>query len=83
MSPLMFQIKADSHLGRFGDYGVSKVLLGAHGVMQNSYVMSRVGTAMLAGIAHHYKIPVIVCFEMVKICSRSQTDSFVFNELGW
>ncbi|KAL8607678.1 hypothetical protein ACOMHN_039352 [Nucella lapillus] len=59
-----------------------KVLLGAHGVLNNSFVMSRIGAAMLASTAKAYDIPVLVCHETYKISERSQTDSFVFNELG-
>ncbi|XP_076437743.1 translation initiation factor eIF2B subunit delta-like [Babylonia areolata] len=59
-----------------------KLLLGAHGVLNNGYVMSRIGAAMLASTAKAHGIPVVVCHETYKISERSQTDSFVFNELG-
>ncbi|KAK7091967.1 translation initiation factor eIF2B subunit delta-like [Littorina saxatilis] len=60
----------------------TRLFLGAHGVLNNAYVMSRIGTASLASIAKALNIPVYACFETYKITDRSQTDSFVFNELG-
>ena len=60
----------------------TRLLLGAHGVLNNTYVMSRIGTAMLASLAKAHNIPVFVCCETYKISERSQADSFVFNELG-
>ena len=61
---------------------VTKVLLGAHGLLANGYVMSRVGSSQVAVIAKSYNVPVLVCCETYKFCERVQTDSFVFNELG-
>lgn len=61
---------------------VSKVLLGAHALLANGYVMSRVGTAQIAMVAHSYNVPVLVCCETHKFSERVQTDAFVFNELG-
>lgn len=61
---------------------VSKVLLGAHALLANGYVMSRTGTAQVALIANAYKKPVLVCCETYKFCERVQTDSFVYNEIG-
>jgi len=61
---------------------VSKVFLGAHAVLANGYVMSRVGTSQVAMIAKAQNVPVLVCCETYKFSERVQTDSFVFNELG-
>lgn len=61
---------------------VTKVLLGAHALLANGYVMSRVGTAQIALVAKSYNVPVLVCCETHKFSERVQTDAFVFNELG-
>ena len=61
---------------------VTKVLLGAHALLANGYVTSRVGSSQVALIAKAYNVPVLVCCETYKFCERVQTDSFVCNELG-
>ncbi|XP_002741935.1 translation initiation factor eIF2B subunit delta-like, partial [Saccoglossus kowalevskii] len=61
---------------------VSKVFLGAHALLANGYVMSRVGQSLIAMVAKSYNVPVLVCCETYKFCERVQTDSFVCNELG-
>lgn len=61
---------------------VSKVFLGAHALLANGYVMSRVGTSQIALVAKAFNVPVLVCCETYKFCERVQTDSFVSNELG-
>uniref|UniRef100_A0A665UW09 Translation initiation factor eIF2B subunit delta n=1 Tax=Echeneis naucrates TaxID=173247 RepID=A0A665UW09_ECHNA len=60
---------------------VSKVFLGAHALLANGYVMSRVGTSQIALVAKAFNVPVLVCCETYKFCERVQTDSFVSNEL--
>lgn len=60
----------------------TKVFLGAHGLFANGFVMSRVGSALVALIAKASNVPVLVCCETYKFSERVQTDSFVFNELG-
>ncbi|NXL95820.1 EI2BD factor, partial [Alectura lathami] len=60
---------------------VSKVLLGAHALLANGSVMSRVGTSQIALVSKAYNVPVLVCCETYKFCERVQTDSFVSNEL--
>lgn len=60
----------------------TKVLLGAHGLLANGFVMSRVGTSLISLIAKSSNVPVLVCCETYKFSERVQTDSFVFNELG-
>ncbi|XP_071640956.1 translation initiation factor eIF2B subunit delta [Temnothorax longispinosus] len=61
---------------------VSKVFLGAHAILANGAVMSRVGTAQVALIAKAFNVPVLVACETHKSCERVQTDSIVHNELG-
>uniref|UniRef100_A0A8D0CCG4 Translation initiation factor eIF2B subunit delta n=1 Tax=Salvator merianae TaxID=96440 RepID=A0A8D0CCG4_SALMN len=60
---------------------VSKVLLGAHALLANGSVMSRMGTSQIALLSKAYNVPVLVCCETYKFCERVQTDSFVSNEL--
>lgn len=61
---------------------VTKVILGAHAILTNGYVMSRIGTAQVALVAREYNKPVLVCCETYKFSERVQTDSFVYNEIG-
>ncbi|XP_008210067.1 translation initiation factor eIF-2B subunit delta isoform X2 [Nasonia vitripennis] len=61
---------------------VSKVFLGAHAILANGAVMSRVGTAQVALIAKAFNVPVLVACETHKSCERVQTDSIVYNEIG-
>lgn len=61
---------------------MTKVLLGAHALLANGYVMSRAGTAQIALIAKSYNVPVLVCCETHKFSERVQTDAFVYNEIG-
>lgn len=60
----------------------TKVLLGAHALLANGYVMGRAGSAQIALVAKHFNVPVLVCCETYKFTERVQTDSIVFNELG-
>ncbi|CAH1774727.1 unnamed protein product [Owenia fusiformis] len=60
----------------------TKVFLGAHALLANGYVMSRVGSSQVALLAKACNVPVLVCCETYKFCERVQTDSFVFNELA-
>ena len=57
------------------------MLLGAHAVLANGGVMSRVGASQVALVAKAFNVPVLVCCETYKFSERVQTDSFVFNEL--
>ena len=63
-------------------FQVSKVIVGAHALLANGYVMSRIGTALIALVAKSYNVPVLVCCETYKFCDKVQTDAFVNNELG-
>ena len=58
------------------------MIVGAHSLLANGYVMSRVGTAIIALVAKSYNVPVLVCCETYKFCDKVQTDAFVINELG-
>ncbi|XP_026814589.1 translation initiation factor eIF-2B subunit delta isoform X2 [Rhopalosiphum maidis] len=60
----------------------TKVLLGAHALLANGYVMGRAGSSQIALVAKHFNVPVLVCCETYKFTERVQTDSIVFNELG-
>ena len=61
---------------------MTKVFLGAHALLANGHVMSRVGSSQVALVARAHNVPVLVCCETHKFSERVQTDSFVFNELG-
>jgi len=61
---------------------VTKVFLGAAGLLSNGSVMSRLGTAVVAMMAESQDLPVIVCCETYKFCERVQLDSICSNELG-
>jgi len=60
----------------------SLVLLGAHSMLSNGRLMSRVGTAGVAMQAHLRSIPVIVCCESVKFSGKVALDSIVLNEVA-
>ena len=65
-----------------GMFQVSKVIVGAHSLLANGYVMSRIGTSQVALVARSFNVPVLVCCETYKFSDRVQTDSIVNNELG-
>jgi translation initiation factor eIF-2B subunit delta len=58
------------------------VLLGAHAMMANGRLYSRVGTAAVAMLAHFRDIPVIVLCESIKFTDRVALDSIVLNEVA-
>ncbi|XP_002018171.2 translation initiation factor eIF-2B subunit delta isoform X1 [Drosophila persimilis] len=60
----------------------TKVLLGAHALLANGYVMARTGTAQVALVANAHNVPVLVCCETHKFSERFQTDAIVYNELS-
>ncbi|KAF2233340.1 IF-2B-domain-containing protein, partial [Viridothelium virens] len=60
----------------------TKVLIGAHAMMSNGRLYSRVGTAVVAMQAAERDIPVIVCCESVKFTDRVALDSIVGNEIA-
>jgi len=61
---------------------VTKVFVGAYSMLSNGALVSRVGTAVVAGMAAAYNVPVIVCCETYKFTDRVQLDSICFNQLG-
>jgi translation initiation factor eIF-2B subunit delta len=60
----------------------TKVFLGAHAMLSNGRLYSRVGTALVAMHAKEMDIPVIVCCESIKFTEKVGLDSIVSNELG-
>ncbi|KAL9119956.1 MAG: hypothetical protein Q9187_003485 [Circinaria calcarea] len=60
----------------------TKVLLGAHAMMSNGRLYSRVGTAIVAMMAKESDVPVIVCCESIKFTDRVALDSIVTNEVA-
>lgn len=58
------------------------VLLGAHSMLSNGRLQSRVGTASVAMHAHRLDIPVLVCCESVKFSGKVALDSIVLNEVA-
>jgi translation initiation factor eIF-2B subunit delta len=60
----------------------SKVFLGAHAMMSNGRLYSRVGTAIIAMVAKHADVPVIVCCEGIKFTDKVALDSIVQNEVA-
>ena len=60
----------------------TKVFLGAHAMMSNGRLYSRVGTAIVAMMAKESDVPVIVCCEGIKFTDKVALDSIVANELA-
>ena len=58
------------------------VLLGAHSMLSNGRLQSRIGTAALAMQAAKADVPVIVCCESVKFSGKVALDSIVLNEVA-
>ncbi len=61
---------------------VTKVLVGAHAMMSNGRLFSRVGTALVAMEANEADKPVIVLCETIKFTERVALDSIVHNEVA-
>jgi translation initiation factor eIF-2B subunit delta len=60
----------------------TKVLLGAHAMMSNGRLFSRVGTSQVAMEANDFDIPVIVLCESIKCTEKVALDSIVLNEIA-
>jgi len=60
---------------------VSKVFLGVQALLSNGCFISRVGTALVAMIAHSINVPVLVACETYKFHERVQLDSICYNEI--
>jgi translation initiation factor eIF-2B subunit delta len=56
--------------------------LGAHSMLSNGRLYSRVGTALIAMASKNKSIPVLVCCESLKFSDKVQLDSVTLNELG-
>ncbi|XMA15319.1 hypothetical protein WAI453_008110 [Rhynchosporium graminicola] len=61
---------------------VTKVMLGAHAMMSNGRLFSRVGTALIAMEANEADKPVLVLCETIKFTERVALDSIVHNEIA-
>lgn len=61
---------------------VTTVFVGAHAMLSNGMLYSRVGTAAVALLASSRNIPVVVLCQSIKFSDRVLLDSFTFNELG-
>jgi translation initiation factor eIF-2B subunit delta len=60
----------------------TKVLLGAHAMMSNGRLYSRVGTALVSMLAAAHSLPVIVLCQSVKFTEKVALDSIVTNEVA-
>ncbi|EFQ94592.1 hypothetical protein PTT_07674 [Pyrenophora teres f. teres 0-1] len=60
----------------------TKVFLGAHAMMSNGRLYSRVGTALISMLAHSHSLPVIVLCQSVKFTEKVALDSIVGNEVA-
>ncbi|VVT50527.1 uncharacterized protein SAPINGB_P002793 [Magnusiomyces paraingens] len=61
---------------------VKTVMVGAHAMLSNGMLYSRVGTAAVALAASSRNIPVVVLCQSIKFSDKVLLDSFTFNELG-
>lgn len=61
---------------------VDCVFLGAHSMLSNGQLYSRVGTALVAMMSHSRNIPVLTCCESIKFSDKVQLDSVTTNELA-
>jgi translation initiation factor eIF-2B subunit delta len=61
---------------------VTKVMLGVTSMLTNGALVGRIGTAMIACIAHSYHKPVIACCETYKFSPKVQFDSLSHNLMG-
>lgn len=60
----------------------TKVFLGAHAMMSNGRLYSRVGTASISMLASANSLPVIVLCQSVKFTEKVALDSIVGNEVA-
>ncbi|KAL8718638.1 MAG: hypothetical protein Q9225_004256 [Loekoesia sp. 1 TL-2023] len=60
----------------------TKVFLGAHAMMSNGRLYSRIGTALVAMMAKEADIPVIILCESVKFTDKVALDSIAMNEIA-
>jgi translation initiation factor eIF-2B subunit delta len=62
--------------------GAKKAILGAHSMMGNGSLYSRVGTGNVTLHAHKNGIPVIVCCESYKFTEKVYLDAITNNEMA-
>ncbi|KAF1847158.1 nagb/rpia/CoA transferase-like protein [Cucurbitaria berberidis CBS 394.84] len=60
----------------------TKVFLGAHAMMSNGRLYSRVGTALVSMLANAHSLPIIVLCQSVKFTEKVALDSIVGNEVA-
>jgi translation initiation factor eIF-2B subunit delta len=60
----------------------TKVMLGAHAMLSNGRLFSRIGTALVAMEANEADKPVLVLCETIKFTERVALDSIVHNEIA-
>ncbi|KAL9593874.1 MAG: hypothetical protein Q9219_007341 [cf. Caloplaca sp. 3 TL-2023] len=60
----------------------TKTFLGAHAMMSNGHLYSRIGTSLVAMMAKDARIPVIVLCESVKFTDKAALDSIAINEIA-
>lgn len=60
----------------------TKVFVGAHAMMSNGMLYSRVGTAVVAMLAEAQDCPVIVCCESIKFSEGVALESITRNEIA-
>lgn len=60
----------------------TKIFVGAHAMMSNGRLYSRIGTALVAMEANSADKPVIVLCETIKFTERVALDSIVHNEIA-
>lgn len=60
----------------------TKVFLGAHAMMSNGRLYSRVGTALVSMLASAHSLPIIVLCQSVKFTEKVALDSIVGNEVA-
>ncbi|KAI4274363.1 MAG: hypothetical protein LQ337_003996 [Flavoplaca oasis] len=62
--------------------GVTKVFLGAHAMMSNGRLYSRLGTALVAMTAKDLDLPVMILCEGIKFTDKVSLDSIATNEMA-
>lgn len=60
---------------------VTKVMMGAHALLANGYVMGTIGSSQISLVAKSFNVPVVICCETYKFCEKVQTDALLNNEL--
>lgn len=61
--------------------GVTKVLIGASGLLSNGFLYSRAGSSLVCMMAHTYRVPVLVACETYKFSDKVQLDAITRNEV--